>query len=372
MKKLLLVFVVVAIAAVAAFFLLRPTANVVAVAGGKAVEAVPGSVVVHAEFRMELKSEVGGRIIRSELVPGKHFAKGDFLAQLDPADLKLEIERIESDYAAAKKRIAVGSSIELELETARQNLEGFERTTKAGGMAEGELEKQRRAVKQIEQRLELEKVDRQQQLETFENTLAVKRRQLDKMTITAPADGVISEVFARPGDLIGGGSPIATLISDDRTVEARISEENFAGIKVGQHGYVRFLGYGAYLFDATVSKILPTADPATQRYVVHLDVNVPRAKLIPGITGEVSIVTAERDSKVLVPRRAVFDGSVFVVQDGHVRRRAVELGYTSLNIVEVTKGLEPGDLVIVDALDQFQDGQRVKTNVLPNTVPKSG
>ena len=50
----------------------------------------------------------------------------------------------------------------------------------------------------------------------------------------------------------------------------------------------------------------------------------------------------------------------------------MELGYTSLNIVEVTKGLAPGEFVIVDALDQFKDGQRVQVRVLPNTVPKSG
>ncbi|QYM79792.1 efflux RND transporter periplasmic adaptor subunit [Horticoccus luteus] len=365
MKKIIVIVVLAAVVAVAAVVLLRPTADVVAVAGGKAVEAVPGSVVVRAEFQMELKSEEAGRIVKSELKPGRHFARGDFVAQLDPTDVKLAIEKTESDYAAAKKRIAVGSSIALELETAKQDLAAAERQLKAGGMAQALLDKQRRDVQQIEQRRALEEVNNKNQLDNFENDLAVKRRQLAKMTITAPADGTISQVLARPGDLIGGGTSIATLISDDRTVEARISEENFAGIKLGQKCYVRFLGYGAYLFDATVAQILPTADPATQRYIVHLDVKIDPAKLVPGITGEVSIVTAEREAKVLVPRRAIFDNTVFVVEDGRVREQSIEVGYTSLNIVEVLKGLQPGDQVIVDMLDQFHPGQRVKVRVLP-------
>lgn len=365
MKKIIVSVVLAAGVAVAAVLLLRPTADVVAVAGGKAVEAVPGSVTVRAEFQMEIKSEEAGRIVKSDLKPGRHFVRGDFMAQLDPSDVKLAIERTESDYAAAKKRIAVGSSIALELATAKQDLEAAERQAKAGGMAQALLDKQRRDVQQIEQRLAWEDVDNKHQLDNFENDLAVKRRQLAKMTITAPADGTISQVLARPGDLIGGGTSIATLISDDRTVEARISEENFAGIKPGQKGYVRFLGYGAYLFDATVAQILPTADPATQRYIVHLDVKIDRERLVPGITGEVSIVTAEREAKVLVPRRAVFDNTVFVVQEGRVQERAIETGYTSLNIVEVLKGLQPGELVIVDSIDRFHDGQRVKARVVP-------
>ena len=363
MKKLLVVLLVLVALSVAAIFWTRPTAVVVPVTAGKAVQAVPGSVTVYAEFKMEVKSEVGGRIVRSDLDPGRHFAKGDFMLQLDPEDLQLEIDRTEAEYEAAKKRIAVGSAIALELATARENLAVYERQAKLGGYPLGELEKQKRNVQTIEQRLALEDVDRKQQLESYENTLKVKRRQLEKMTIRAPADGVVSEVMARVGDLIGGSAPLATLISDGRTVEARISEENFAGIKLGQKASVRFLSYGGYLFDATITKILPTADPLTQRYVVHLKVEIERERLKPGMTGEVSVVVGERDAKALVPPRAIMEGSVYVVADGRVQRRAVKLGYSSINMVEVTEGLKPGEQVIVDDLDRFHDGQRVSVRL---------
>ncbi len=339
----------------------RPTAVVVPVVRGVAVNAVPGSVVVNAEYTMDIKSELGGRIVQSELEPGKRFAKGDLLVHIDPRDVDLEIQRIQTDLEVAKRRIAVGSAVELELATAREQLENFERLHRIGQIAESELIQRRRGVTALEQKLELEKVDNAARLDDLENQLQVKQRQRDKMTVYAPFDGVVSEVLARPGDLIGGGAPIARLIATSRTVEARISEENFAGIREGQKASVRFLGYGAQLYGASVAKILPTADVETQRYIVYLNVDLDPVALVPGITGEVSIVVGERENALIIPRRALFGTNVFVVNRNTVSMREVKVGYTALNFVEVLEGLEEGDLVIVDRIDTFRDGDKVRT-----------
>jgi hypothetical protein len=53
-----------------------------------------------------------------------------------------------------------------------------------------------------------------------------------------------------------------------------------------------------------------------------------------------------------------------VVEDGRVKRRKVELGYVSLNIVEVIKGLKAGELVIVEDIDKYREGDRVNTEVV--------
>jgi RND family efflux transporter MFP subunit len=365
MKRILIGAGVLVVAIVFLTALLRPVAKVVAASKGRAENLVPGSVIVQAEYEMSLKSETGGRVIKSELDPGASVKAGTVLVQLDPTDLQLEIERIQNEYDAKKKSIAVGSSIKLELESARESLENFERLTKAGNYPPAELEKQRRLVKAIEQRLALEKVNNEQQIDALENNLKVKKRALDKMSMTAPFDGVVSNVYARPGDLIGAGASVATLIATSRTVEAKISEENFSGIKVGQKASVRFLGYGNWIYKAAVTKILPTADPETQRYIVHLSVEIEPEKLVPGLTGEVLITVGERQGQVLIPRRALAGNNVYVVDDGRVRLRTVEAGYVSLTAVEIVKGVKEGEQVIVDQLDRFRDGDRVRTEVVP-------
>ena len=359
-KKIGVVVAVVVVAVVGYIYLSRPTALVAEVSSGRAVKAVPGSVTVHAEFEMELKSEVGGRVVKSELDPGNAVMAGEVLCQLDTGDLKLEIERITNEYETAQKRIAVGSSIALTLANAQDDLKNFEQLYLSGNMPESELIKNRRGVQQIEQGYELEKVNNAQLLEGFKNTLRVKNRQLEKMTIVAPFDGVVSMVYARPGDLIGSNSSIATLISTSRTVEAKISEENFADLRVGQTASVRFLPYGAWLYDATLVKILPTADPSTQRYVVHLEVDIEPEKLVPGITGELTVVVGQRESDTNIPRRALFGNYVYVVTDGQVYLREVQTGYVTMTAVEVLKGLSAGEQVIVDQLDRFRDGDSVR------------
>lgn len=360
MKKFLVGIVLLAGVVVAWVLNDRPTAIVRAAWNGKAVQAVPGSVVVLAEYDMDLKSEVGGRVVESKLDPGASFSAGDFLVQVDPSDLELEIERIQTEYDAAKARIDVGSSIQLELTTARENLAAAKGQVDIGAQSAAEYRKQERAVQQIEQKLKLEEVNNELLLSNFRNTLAQKRRELAKMRITAPFDCVASEVYARPGDLIGSNSPIALLISTSRTVEARISEENFSNLRLGQKASVRLLGYGSQQFHATVSKVLPSADAQTQRYIVHLKVDIELARLIPGLTGEVSIVTAERDGTVLIPRRALIGDKVLVVQDGIVVVRAVQTGYLSLDQAEILSGIKEGDLVITEELDRYREGDRVK------------
>lgn len=358
---------VVAVLAAGAYFgvyFVRPEARVAKVFSGVALNAVPGSVVVRAEYAMELKNEIGGRVIESKLDEGKLVKAGDFLLQLDPADLELEIERIENDLKAAKSRLEIGSLAAIDLEGARADLQNAERQFKLGSISDVERQKYQRGVTLLEKRVQLENAANQQAVETLENALKVKKRQLEKTRMVAPVDGKISALFVHKSDLIGGSSQIATVITTSRTVEARISEENFAGLRLNQKALVSFLGYGSKQYEATVAKILPTADPETQRYIIHLDVKIDPELLVPGITGDVSITIAERESKTLIPRRAVFGNYVYVVREGKVEPRKIELGYIGLNTAEVVKGLNEGELVIVEELDRFRSGQQVRIQLI--------
>ncbi|HEX2898889.1 MAG TPA: HlyD family efflux transporter periplasmic adaptor subunit, partial [Bacteroidia bacterium] len=181
------------------------------------------------------------------------------------------------------------------------------------------------------------------------------------------SDAVVTEVFARVGDLIGGSAPIANMISVGRTIEAKLSEENFAAVKLGQRASVRFLTFGNDQYPATISKVLPSADATTQRYAAHLDVALPEGKpVMPGLTGEVSIIIAERPNAVVIPRRALVGDYVYVVRGGKVVLTKVEKGYESFNMVEIVKGLDAGTLVVVEQQDRFRSGERVRTEVIEN------
>ena len=114
---------------------------------------------------------------------------GDFLVQIDSSKLELEIEKTANDLDAQKKRVAIGSPFDNDLENARDDLAEKERLFKGGSLAEVDVVRQRRFVKALEQKLNLDKVDREQTLAGLENSLKTERLQLARMTITAPFDG---------------------------------------------------------------------------------------------------------------------------------------------------------------------------------------
>lgn len=363
--KIVLALAALAVVAALVVFQSRATARVAEVTKGKATNAIPGSVIVRAEYEQPLVCEVAGRVMSEgfNLDPGKKVKKGEVLAKIDPTDLLIDIESTEITFRAAKQLIANGSAKELKRQTEEENLAQQERMFKAGGVAEADMIRLRRAYRGVLQEVENEKVENQKLLDGLENQLKFKRRQLEKMTLTAQFDGIVSQGLVHPGALIKSDTALAMLIAEQRVVEAKISQENMAGITVGQKATVRFLGHDKDTYEATTAKILPTADADTQRYIVHLDVKAPPEVLVPGLTGEVAITVGERDADTRVPRRAVFGNNVFVVVDGRVQRRTVEVGYVSLNLTEILKGVKTGELVIVDELDRFKDGDRVTVEI---------
>lgn len=358
-----LIVIIAAIASIALLlaYLLRPVALVSSATRGVSLRTVPGTVEVKAEFANELKSEVAGRVADSVLDVGKRVNRGDTLVRLDTGDVDLEIERTKNEIVAARRKVELGSTLRADVLNMRDTIANLERQAQIGAYPQAELEKQRRSLQQLEQRMELDEVNLKLALENLENLLRAKEREKLKMSITAPADGVVTAVFARAGDLIGSNSPIATIIATTRTVEAKLSEENFAAVRVGQKASVRFLTFGADQYDATITKILPSADSQTQRYTVFLDVALPEGRtLVPGLTGEVSITIAQRENAIIVPRRALVGDYVYVVDGSRLVRRRVEKGYESLNQVEILKGVQKDEQVLVEQHDRFRDGDRVR------------
>ena len=347
----------------------KPTARVEAVVSGDALDAKPGSVTVKEEYSMDMKSEVAGRVTKEgyKLTPGMHVKEGDVLVHLDTGDIQIDIAQAQNLYDSTKQRIAVGSAATYLLETARSELANTERLFKMGQVSDSEYQKAKRAVETQEQQLRLSSVIDQQDLTTYETQLRARKRQMEKMTITAPFEGEVSAVFAHPGELVNPGSPIVTLITTSRLVEAKISEEDFANIKEGQKATVIFLPYGEFLYNGSVEKILPTADPETQRHLVDLHItDIQPEKLVPGITGEVTILVGRRHAGAIIPRRAIFNESVYVVSDGTVELRRVKTGYVWLRGAEILEGLKEGEKVVVEDLDSFRDGDHVRVEELPS------
>lgn len=363
-----LVLVVLAAAGVVVYRSLRETARVKAVNRDTAVDAVTGTVLVTADggFK-EVKSEAPGKVKLAQAInKNSKFKAGDPLVQLDTTDLDRQIEELQRNYDLTKKRTELLLKDDPREAVAEEQLKTAERLHALGRLTNEQLKTAQRALDAIRKDLSVAKFDRDKldaDHEARMKDLAILR---DKMTVPAPPmDGVVQAPQTWEGALIGGGQPVAIVYSNARIVAAKISEEKFGSVKVGQQANLRLLTYGSREFKAKVSKLLPTADE-TQRFEVWLEVEADPEILLPNSTGEVTITVDERPNALVIPRRALINNdTVYVVGNGVVRRRTVKVGYVALNVAEIREGLREGEHVIVDRLDEFRDGQRVNIQVVP-------
>jgi RND family efflux transporter MFP subunit len=325
----------------------------------KAQSVVLGTVTVNADFTTEIRSGEAGRLLKVLIDEGDQVLSGDVVAMIDTGDLTLELEARQIDLDLARNRVLVGNPKRFEVEVQQEDLTEIERLFELGQRSERQVNAVKRGLLQAKEDLQMSELIEQTGIQQLENGIKVIKRRLEKMTIRSSIDGIINDVFSEKGDLIGSGDPIASIISKKRVVVAEVSEENFSGLNVGQKAVVRFLSLGGALYDAEVIKIFPSADPDTQRYSIQLKVDISQDILVPGLTGEVTITTAERDNAKMIPTRALMGDHVFVFKDGRLEFRQIVFGFRDLTRVEVTEGLEEGELVVVENLGDYRDDDHV-------------
>jgi RND family efflux transporter MFP subunit len=361
--KVGLVLVLIAAVAVLALNSFRPTATVAAVKRDKAVQAVTGSVEVRAEGEIfELKSQAGGVVEwQAALQPGALFKEKDVLLRLDTTDLRRRIEEAERNHKFAVEKRNLSLKNKTDRIVAETALENAKRFNQRGEISDEALKEAQRTFDNVVLREEIAEFEFRKAEADYKNSEQENQILLERMSIKAPFDGLVKDVFKLRGALIGSGDTVATIYSLGRNVVAQVSEDDIGKVQLGQKAKVRLISYPGQEFDAKVSKILPIADAETRRYKVFLNVELEPEKLIPYATGEVTITIAERENQPVIPRRALFNSNfVFVVKDGRVEKRGVEVGFLALNQAEIRKGLEVGELVVVEELDKFRDGQRVR------------
>ncbi len=181
---------------------------------------------------------------------------------------------------------------------------------------------------------------------------------LENTVIRAPADGTITSVDVKVGELSSPTKAVIVLQDvGNLHVEANVSEANIAQVNIGQEVTFTFDALGPDRgFKGTVQTIDPssTVISGVVNYKVTASVDkLPEIK--PGMTANMTIVTAVKPGVLAIPQRAVLghDGKKFVrVIDDPKKKTYHE--------VEVTTGLE-ADGGLTELLSGLEDGQEIVT-----------
>ena len=179
----------------------------------------------------------------------------------------------------------------------------------------------------------------------------------------ADMDGVIAAVQLEGSNTAAQGAALYTIASMENVrVKVEISPDDYARMKVGNPATIT-VGDKKYKGTlASVDKIAIKNAKGNPVIGARIHIDNPDKELCIGATAKVSMTVAESKGVLVVPTEAVnasTDGDfVFVIENGVVRKKAVELGTASTTQVEIKSGLKKGDQVVNDLNVDIKDGMK--------------
>jgi cobalt-zinc-cadmium efflux system membrane fusion protein len=318
-----------------------------------------GKIAVDEDRSTPIFSPYAGRVLKLFVKPGDTVTVGQPLFTVQAADMV----QAQNDFISAATALNKARSAQnlAEIIDKRQRLlyEGKAVPLKEVQNARAALDAAENDVRSAEVALEatrnrlriLGKTD--QEITDFQ-----EKGTIDPATlITAPIAGTIVQRKVGPGQYVGSGSTDPVFIIGDLStvwVVAFIRETEAPMVHVGQAIYFTVLAYPDRSFPANISYVAAALDPTTRRLLVRATVNNSAGLLKPEMFASVKILTGEGDKAVAVPRDAIiYEGEaarVWVVRDKDsdkaIELRRIKVGLTNGNMVEVVKGLAPGDRVV--------------------------
>src|ERR1700745_697842 len=362
-----------------AYYFLMPVAEVVTVRRGTAISAVYGTVRIEPAFVVRDRAPNDGVIQLAEPFSagrgaiGKSVEKGQLLATIADEETARELKQARADLQAAVDRAALPLASSELLKAAEDNLQRLEKVVGSGNVPAVEYEKARSEANRLRGAVETERIERDRNLHSLEETTKKLEAQMKSAEVRSPIDGILTNVQTIDGELVSDGNELFTVSSRRNYVRGEVNEEDVGEVKPGMKAKVQLYAYRTRTFTGRVTSIQPAADPTTQRYTVVLEMENPPDNMMVGMTGEMNIITGVHENALLVPTRALLVDQALVANGGIVQRRTVNVGFRTLDFSEALGGLADGDHVIVSDQDKFHSGPPVRPRMIkpppPPTAP---
>jgi HlyD family secretion protein len=343
-----------------------------AVKAGKISEEVMGTGTLEARVQATISPKISGRIAQVLVDQGDKVIKGQKLVLLDDEDLRQQVEIAKAElsvaHAGVEKAVSGIKSAEATEKEAKASYARISQLAPSGAVSVDALEKaqQRMEVAQAElNRAQTAKIEAEKLVIKAEASLQFAQAQLAYTVVCAPFDGLIVKRNRDAGDVVVPGSMVLDMISlDELWISAWVDETLLNQLEVGQASKIVFRSEPAIELPGKVVRIAPQADSETREVLVDVGIDrLPKLWAI-GQRAEVYIETARKENVLVIPQRVVVwrgqQPCVFVIDNGRTYWRKIILGILGKENVEVTKGLQPDQAVLIPGIKLPRDGRAVK------------
>lgn len=210
---------------------------------------------------------------------------------------------------------------------------------------------------------EVQMMDIETQLSKARSAAASSAEAMERCTIRAPYDGIITDVNVESGIDVMVGAPIVRLMDMSRSViEISVPENDVRNIDEGMKASVDITSLGLDGLPATVISKHMTASDISHSYTFTLELDKSTSQIMPGMVAKVSFAR-NGETGIVIPAKAVLidlDGRyVWVMDNGMAQRREVTVnGYSGKGVV-ISSGLNDGDKVIISGFQKVSTGMKV-------------
>jgi HlyD family secretion protein len=264
-------------------------------------DQIGGSGLIEAAESI-ISAESTGRVVQHRLVEGTSVSVGDTLVVIDPSNLELELaaadaglDVLQAQLAAARVQVKQTATAQ---EFAQSEFARIERLVQSGTANQrqydqAEFERNQASLARESAQAQVRILDAQ--LTRTEADIArLERRRADCYALS-PLDGVVTEKFVEPGELLSSGKAIARIARlDTVTVKVYLTTDRFAGVKLGDRAVVSTES-GGQEYPGTV---IWTSDKA-EFTPKNVQTEEARADLVYAV--KVSIPNPDRTLKVAMP-----------------------------------------------------------------------
>lgn len=277
-----------------------------------------------------VRPEVAGRVSEIAFQEGQRVAKGTVLIRLDDSIARATLAQAQASIAFSRAELSRADQL------VRQNT--------------GPLRNREQASAK---------------LQADEAAIQLARAQLDKLTLTAPFDGVLGLRKVSVGDFVQAGKDIVNLEAiDTLKLDFRVPEMFLPTVRAGQVLKVQVDAFGGRDFQGEVYAIDPLVDVNGRAVVIRARIANPEGTLRPGLFARVTLTLNIVPDAVMVPEQALVafgkDQFVFKVLEGKVAQTRVVTGERRNAEVEITQGLKAGDVVVTAGQLKIRDGAPVQ------------
>ncbi|WP_167480673.1 efflux RND transporter periplasmic adaptor subunit [Mesorhizobium waimense] len=324
--------------------IIRPV-KVVEIGQAQTTRELDYSGSVRARTEMNLSFRVAGKVTERLVDIGQHVTSGDELARIDPSDYDLSVKSAAASLDAAERQV----------ETVDLTKKRAEQLYAKNFASKSQLEQ---ATLTYNQAVATRDAAR--------STLAQARNQVGYTDLKASQDGIVTNVSADVGQVVGAGTPVMTVAVDgEKEVLIAVPEMDIAEFKPGKDVKASFWSDDALTLAGKVREVAGSADPQSRTFAVRVSLpNDPRVLL--GMTANIEASVASRQQMVSVPLSALAE------QDGQkivwtvdrtsetVHPRPVKVGDFTADGVNVADGLKQGDVVVAAGTQFMTENLKVK------------